>query len=326
MATAQHQTLSAENALFVQDGDRLLDTVDARTGLVGSNKMEILLFSLGTEETFGINVFKVKEVCNAMSITKTPNMPEGVDGIVSLRGHIIPVLTLAKFLGLNEGQKEQRTMMVAEYSRHILGFMVYSVDRIIRVSWDKVRATEGMLAGNRDMITAITELPDGKLVSILDVEQILASAFGEDIVGNVEKLEGGHEMCVYFVDDSAVARKKINELLDKMGVKHMQAHNGLEAWEQLKGLANMAQNSGANLHDQIQVILVDAEMPEMDGYVLTQHIKADRRFDGIPVVMHSSLSSAANKSMGSRVGVDHYVSKFDAAVLADTLRPLLVAH
>jgi len=71
------------------------------------------------------------------------------------------------------------------------------------------------------------------------------------------------------------------------------------------------------------VIMVDAEMPEMDGYVLTRKIKADSRFDGIPVVMHSSLSSEANRAMGKQVGVDAYVAKFDADVLADTLRPLL---
>jgi len=56
---------------------------------------------------------------------------------------------------------------------------------------------------------------------------------------------------------------------------------------------------------------------------LTQHIKADRRFDNIPVVMHSSLSSEANKSMGKRVGVDYYVPKFDSLILSETLRPLL---
>jgi two-component system chemotaxis response regulator CheV len=65
-------------------------------------------------------------------------------------------------------------------------------------------------------------------------------------------------------------------------------------------------------------------MPEMDGYVLTRNIKADKRFDGIPVVMHSSLSSEANRAMGRRVGVDAYVAKFDPEVLADTLRPLLL--
>jgi two-component system chemotaxis response regulator CheV len=302
----------------------LFDTVDARTSLAGSNKMEILLFSLGTPEIFGINVFKVKEVCRSIPITKTPNMPYGVDGIVSLRGHIIPVLTLVKFMGLDgDVSGEQNTMMVAEYSRHIIGFRVHDVDRIIRVAWDKVRPAEGMLTGNKDMITAITELPDGKLVSLLDVEQILASAFGEDVVGNIEQVNDGHELCIFFADDSAVARKKISEVIDKMGIKHMQANNGQEAWDRLGGLADTAQHSGINLHDQIQVILVDAEMPEMDGYVLTQNIKADKRFDAIPVVMHSSLSSEANKDMGRRVGVDYYVPKFDAVMLANTLRPLL---
>jgi two-component system chemotaxis response regulator CheV len=56
--------------------------------------------------------------------------------------------------------------------------------------------------------------------------------------------------------------------------------------------------------------------------VLTRHIKTDSRFDGIPVVMHSSLSSEANRAMGKSVGVDAYVAKFDPTVLADTLRPL----
>jgi len=299
----------------------ILDAVDERTNLAGSNKMEILLFSIGSNETFGINVFKVKEVTRAVTITKTPNMPHGVDGIASLRGHVMPVLNLASFMNLGNSE-EQKVMMVAEYSRHVLGFLVRDVDRIIRVDWDKVHAAEGM-SSSGNLITAITELPNGTLVSILDVEQILSTAFGDDVVGKIEKVDKGHEKCVFFVDDSAVARKKIAEVLDKMGVKNIQATNGLEAWQRLKGLADSAQHARVDLHKQIQVILVDAEMPEMDGYVLTQHIKADRRFDNIPVVMHSSLSSEANRATGKRVGVDYYVAKFDSTMLSDTLHPLL---
>lgn len=301
----------------------ILDAVDERTSLAGSNKMEILLFSIGSNETFGINVFKVKEVTRAISITKTPNMPHGVDGIVSLRGHVLPVLNLAKFMGLGN-PAEQKVMMVSEYSRHVLGFLVRDVDKIVRVDWDKVHGADSMASNNSNLITAITELPNGTLVSILDVEQILSTAFGEDVVGKIERIEKGHEKCVFFVDDSAVARKKITEVLEKMGVKNVQAQNGMEAWQRLKGHADSAQHANINLHKQIQVILVDAEMPEMDGYVLTQHIKSDRRFDSIPVVMHSSLSSEANRAMGKRVGVDYYVSKFDSTMLSDTLRPLLV--
>jgi len=113
-------------------------------------------------------------------------------------------------------------------------------------------------------------------------------------------------------------------VLEKMGVRHKHAQNGMEAWSRLSGMATHAQQTGRSLREEINVILVDAEMPEMDGYVLTKNIKSDRRFEGIPVVMHSSLSSEANRAMGKSVGVDAYVAKFDAEALADTLRPLLL--
>jgi two-component system chemotaxis response regulator CheV len=88
-------------------------------------------------------------------------------------------------------------------------------------------------------------------------------------------------------------------------------------------MAARAQQDGRPLHDTLRLILTDAEMPEMDGYVLAKNIKTDRRFEGIPVVMHSSLSSEANRTMGLQAGVDTYVPKFDPLVLAETLRPLL---
>ena len=306
--------------------NNLLDAVDARTKLVGSNNMEILLFSLGTHETFGINVFKVREVSKTPQITKTPNMPAGVEGLISLRGNVIPVLSLARSMGLSDAPSGLGSaMMVTEYSKRTLGFLVTAVDRIIRVEWDRVRAPESVISGgNNNFITAITELPNGKLVSILDVEQILANTFGEAPIGDLPRLEADREYNVFFVDDSAVARKKIAEVLDKLGIRHKHAVNGLEAWTRLSGMAAHAQQAKLDLRDEVQLILVDAEMPEMDGYVLTKHIKSDPRFDGIPVVMHSSLSSEANRAMGKSVGVDAYVSKFDADVLADTVRPLLL--
>ncbi len=302
----------------------LMESVDARTKLAGSNRMEILLFSLGTQEIFGINVFKVREVSKTPLITKSPNMPAGVEGLISLRGNVIPVLSLARTMGLADAPAGlAEAMMVTEYSKRILGFLVHAVDRIIRVDWDKVRAPDGVISGGSHFITAITELPDGKLVSILDVEQILANTFGEAPVGEMERLDEDIEYNVFFVDDSTVARKKIAEVLDKLGVKHKHAVNGMEAWTRLSGMAGHAQQAHQDLRDELQLILVDAEMPEMDGYVLTKHIKSDPRFNGIPVVMHSSLSSEANRAMGKSVGVDAYVAKFDAEFLAETVRPLL---
>lgn len=305
----------------------LLENVDARTQLVGSNRMEILLFSLGTHEVFGINVFKVREVSQTPEITKTPNMPKGVEGLISLRGNVVPVLSLTTAMGLDGGASSRGgSMMVTEYNKRNLGFLVHSVDRIIRVDWEKVRAVESPASGSPTSITAITELPDGRLVSILDVEQIMANTFGEAVVGHIDPITDGHELNLFFADDSAVARKKIIEVLDKLGVKHKHAQNGMEAWTRLSGMAAHAQQANYSLHEDLDLILVDAEMPEMDGYVLTKNIKADKRFDGIPVVMHSSLSSEANHAMGKSVGVDAYVAKFDADALSQTLRSQLTRN
>ncbi|MDQ7990148.1 MAG: chemotaxis protein [Candidatus Dactylopiibacterium sp.] len=303
----------------------LLDTVDGRTKLAGSNRMEILLFSLGTNETFGINVFKVREVSKTPFITRAPNMPAGVEGLISLRGNVIPVLSLARIIGVAKpDQPLGGSMMVTEYSKRTLGFLVDGVDRIIRVEWSKVRQPDSMAGGGQNYITAITEVADGKLVSILDVETILSQTFGEAPVGQIVPIDGEQEANVFFVDDSAIARKKIAEVLDKLGSRHKHALNGLEAWTRLEGMATHAQQQKRSLAEELTMILVDAEMPEMDGYVLTRNIKNDPRFDGIPVVMHSSLSSEANRSMGKAVGVDAYVAKFDAQVLAETLRPYLL--
>lgn len=304
----------------------VLEQPDSHTRLVGSNLMEILLFSLGTSEVFGINVFKVREVSKTPVITRSPNMPLGVEGLISLRGNVIPVLSLAKILGVDKpGQPLGKSMMVTEYSRRTLSFLVQEVDRIIRVDWEKVRQAENVTSSTQShYISAITELSDGKLVSILDVETILSNAFGEAPIGHIQPVQGGQDANVFFADDSAIARKKIAEVLDKLGVRHRYALNGQEAWMRLEGMATHAQQQKRRLSDELTVILVDAEMPEMDGYVLTRRIKQDARFDGIPVVMHSSLSSEANRSMGKSVGVDAYVAKFDAGALAETLRPYLM--
>ena len=287
--------------------------------------MEILLFSLGTDEIFGINVFKVREVCRTPKITASPNVPAGMEGFISLRGSIHPVLDLTHTMALASTPSEVgRFMLVAEFSKRTIGFLVHDVDRIIRVDWEEVRAPGPSVTGDHNFITALTLRPDGRLISILDVESLLAHVFGEPPLSNVEPLDSDCEHNIFFVDDSAVARKRIAATLDALGVRHKCAFNGQEAWNRLIAIATHCQQFGLSLRDELDLILVDAEMPEMDGYVLTRHIKADHRFKGIPVVMHSSLSSEANRAMGKSVGVDAYVAKFDGEALASALRPLLV--
>lgn len=309
----------------------LLKNIDARTKLAGTNKLEILMFSLGKdvrtgrEETFGINVFKVREVMRVPEITHAPDVPPAVEGMVSLRGSMIPVINLAKFCSI-EPETPPEILIITEYNRFTQAVLVHSVESILRLEWTQVKVPPPMMANRMGgLITAVTQLSDQRIVMILDVEKVLADTadFGNDpaMYEGIEVLES--DATILFADDSAVARKQIQTTLDKAGLRHMSAKNGKEAWHMLDDMANRAKRNNVPVTDYIAAVLTDVEMPEMDGYVLTKRIKNDPRFSEVPVVMHSSLSAEANKAIGHAVGADVYVSKFDPTELVGVFRQIV---
>ncbi|MBI1398481.1 MAG: response regulator [Betaproteobacteria bacterium] len=306
----------------------LLKTIDARTKLAGTNKLEILLFSLGTDsrtgrrETYGINVFKVREVMRSPDVTRAPEMPAAVEGMVSLRGNLVPVVDLAKYAGIPVEAPPQ-IMIVTEYNGRTQGFLVEGVDTILRLDWSAMRVPPEMLVANMGgLVTAVTELNDGRLVMMLDVEKILAETSPQDdehLFLNIQTNDEVASKTVLFTDDSQVARKQIQRTLDAMGVRYISSVNGAQAWRELDRLASAAAAAKRPITDFVNLVLTDVEMPEMDGYILTKQIKSDARTASLPVIMHSSLSGMQNQQLGRSVGVDEYVSKFEPQKLAETL-------
>jgi two-component system chemotaxis response regulator CheV len=246
--------------------------------------------------------------------------------MVSLRGALVPVIDLAKYIGLVTETKPE-IMIVTEYNGHTQGFLVKGVDNILRLDWSAMRVPPAMLVAELGgLVTAITELKDKRLVMMIDVEKVLAETghFATDeMIFNAVKPLGRENRTVFFADDSSVARNQIARTLDAMGVKYISSINGRQAWLELSKMATYAENNNTPLKDIIQVILTDVEMPEMDGYMLTRKIKEDKRFIGIPVLMHSSLSSSSNQQLGKTVGVDEYIPKFEPQKLAHALARLL---
>ncbi|MDR2508354.1 MAG: chemotaxis protein [Candidatus Accumulibacter sp.] len=304
-----------------------IGSLDARFSVAsGSKSVELLLFSIGTSRVFGLDVLKVSEFSRTPMIARTPNMPKGMKGLVSFHSKIFPVISLFSFLGgPGEASKNhERTLVIVEYLKRTLGFLVQDITEVARVEPENIRFFENILpSSGPDFILASAELENGTTVYLPDIEQILANVFSEAVIVNLPNMELGEGKSIFFVDDSIVARRKIVSALDKLGVNYKYANNGLQAWSRLQGMAVQAKQAGFRLHDILRCILVDAEMPEMDGYTLTKNIKADPRFAGIPVVMHSSLLSEADHVKGREVGVDGYISKFDSESLLNTLRPIL---
>jgi two-component system, chemotaxis family, chemotaxis protein CheV len=160
---------------------------------------------------------------------------------------------------------------------------------------------------------------------MLDVEKILADTTPIDdthLFANLKPIDKPNRT-VFFADDSSVARNQIERTLEVLGIHGISSINGRQGWEELRRIAAQAEVAGRPVSDFVQLVLTDVEMPEMDGYVLTKNIKSDPRFSGIPVLMHSSLSSEANRQLGISVGVDEYVPKFEPHRLAEVLTRLI---
>ncbi|RKZ78175.1 MAG: chemotaxis protein CheV, partial [Gammaproteobacteria bacterium] len=157
----------------------MIDGVDQRTQLVGQNRLELLLFSLGTKQIFGINVFKVREAMPCPALTQIPLSHPVIRGAAHIRGKTISIFDLSMGVG---GQAvddlSNSFVIITEYNRSIQGFLVSSIDRIINTSWQDILPPPSA-AGRNNYMTAITKL-DGELIEIIDVEKVLAEVIGAD--------------------------------------------------------------------------------------------------------------------------------------------------
>ena len=299
----------------------ILEGVDQRTNLVGENRLELLLFTLGGRQRFGINVFKVKEVIQCPPLTKMVQSDPIVRGVANMRGKTISVIDLAKAIGRRALPDEKDCfIIVAEYNRMTQGFLVGAVDRIININWESIKAPPKGL-GKDSYMTAVTEI-DNELVEIIDVEKILAELVGTTTdITNPEEVsaKGDQKIRILVVDDSSVARNQIKRTMEQMNMECTLANNGREALTLLENLVA----DGSALSDHIDIIISDVEMPEMDGYTLTTEIRNNSHLQAVPLLLHTSLSGVFNKSMVQKVGADKFVPKFNADQLSGEVLSLL---
>ena len=306
----------------------------AQPALSGDKMFELLLFRLGEvqnsqrRESFGINIFKVREIVVNPPITKMANAPAFLAGVANIRGQLIPVIDLPKVVGCTS-RSTNGLVLVTEFARTTQAFMVDEVDEIVRLDWKRLLPADGSGGG---LVSGIAHLDgDGKearMAQVLDVERILrdvlpGTAAPRSALPRVQLPAGA---AILFVDDSSVARSLIEEELKAMGLAYMVARNGKEAWERLAQVHAAAAEKGQRTRDRVALVLTDLEMPEMDGFTLTRNIKQDPRYFGIPVIVHSSLTGSATEGHADSVGADAYVAKFEPQELGASIQKTLALH
>ena len=303
---------------------------------VGSNEMELVDFRILKAENdevyegiYGINVSKVREIIRVPKLTELPGTPEFIEGIFDLRDVVIPVVNLARWMGITPpaGIEKSSRVIITEFNNVLIGFIVHEAKRIRRINWSDIEpATFASGSGSLDgsKITGVTKIEGDNVLLILDLETVVQELglYEPDVENIPQELEAFSGLALV-LDDSLTARKIVKDALEKMGFHVVEAIDGQEGLEKLDDLYEMYHD---DIAEHLKIIISDVEMPRMDGFHFAANTKADGRFANIPIVFNSSISDHFSEVRGKEAGGEAYLVKFEASSFYDEVARVVRAH
>ncbi|MFF2414384.1 chemotaxis protein [Bacillus safensis] len=275
----------------------------------GTNELEIVKFEIGANQ-FGINVMKVREIIQPVEVTVIPHSHQDVEGMISLRGEILPVINLFSFFNVESDQSEQEKYIVTEFNQRKFVFHTGTVSQIHRVSWEEIEKPTALNQGMDRHLTGIIKL-DEKMIFLPDYEKIIydiESASGVDTyhMFDGEKDERRTGKKLYVVEDSPLLMRLLTNELTEAGYKNIVTfEDGKQAYDHVMDLVS----KGISVTEEIDMIITDIEMPKMDGHRLTKLLKDNPLTNSIPILIFSSLITEDLRHKGETIGADDQISK-----------------
>lgn len=278
----------------------------------GTNELEIVTYSIG-HSLFSINVMKVREIIQPIPITEIPDSHPAVEGVLQVRGEILPVINLAKCLNIKAGKEnESSKFIITELNQMKVVFRVGEVYRIQRISWEQIEAPESLSMGLEDTTSGIVKI-DEKIILMLDYEKLVheISPNSKMTVAEVESMgaknENRKDKAILVAEDSAMLRQLLKETLNAAGYGNITFFNNGK--DTLEYIERVAKSSTKPITEAIDVLITDIEMPQMDGHHLTKRIKENEKTNELPIIIFSSLITEELRHKGEKVGANAQVSK-----------------
>jgi purine-binding chemotaxis protein CheW len=135
--------------------------------------LQVVGFRVGNE-TYGVRIAAVREIVRVPEITSVPNAPEIIEGVINLRGKIIPVMDLRKRFGLSEIVTDKKNrILVVDLENKLLGLIVNSASEVLKISPSDIEAPGTVFAeGESGYVTGVGKLK-GRLIILLDINKLL---------------------------------------------------------------------------------------------------------------------------------------------------------
>lgn len=147
--------------------------------------IQLVSFNLDREE-FGVCVLKVREIIRMSNVTRVPNTPYYVEGVINLRGKVIPIISLRKKFSLTEKEHDKQTrIIVMDVDGELMGFIVDSVSEVIRVSAGEIQPPPSVVNGGVDQeyLSGVINRAD-RLLVLLDLERVFSQAEKESLINS----------------------------------------------------------------------------------------------------------------------------------------------
>jgi len=141
---------------------------------VNSQMLQLVTFKLGNEE-YATEILKVQEINRMVEITAVPDSPAYVEGVINLRGKVIPVIDLRKKFGIPAKEADAHSRIMVVDVGNTVGLVVDSVSEVLRISTDTVEPPPAMTGtGSEEYIRGIGKLED-RLVILLDLDKLIGN-------------------------------------------------------------------------------------------------------------------------------------------------------
>jgi two-component system chemotaxis response regulator CheV len=281
-----------------------------------SQSQGLLLFKLSALQSFALGTLKIQEIVPYQRLTKLPNTDNNIIGAASIRGQTLSIIDMAAAVGyppIGEEEKSDCVIIITDCSRQHVGFLVRKIERIIDCNWKNIDPPPSSL-GHKTYITGITRFDD-QLIQLLDIELLLSQIFPDTDEHSVEitgvqkgLLQNEH---ILLVDDSAVARRQLENALTRIDVPFKVCKNGNDALQVMQEYAQK--------EDPITILVSDIEMPGLDGYELTFEVRSIKEIANAYIILHTSLSSEMSVDRAQQVGADDALTKFEAQSLINAM-------
>jgi two-component system, chemotaxis family, chemotaxis protein CheV len=303
--------------------------IDSKTKLALNNQLELLCFRLAPKGTvFAMNVFKVRETVKWQPLTLLPDTNDVINGLLTLRDQIIPVVDLNQWLydGFPPKIEENSVVdikhtqiIIAEFNNVIIGVQVYKAEYILRKNWEDIMEPITNEFGQK--VNNYTKTDKDDICYIVDVERMLTEIFPE-IAAELEQdiASVGHfpidqSRWVLVAEDSDIALKALCKVLNSLDVRYKTFGNG----QDLIDYVAVADTS------KIGLIITDLEMPIASGFTVIKEMKSHDDTRKIPIVVNSSMSGSSNREMAEDLNAEGFIAKTDPSMVAGFLKEFMSA-